>query len=62
MGNVHGVIVRAVRRDKNTPQRLGDIFLEARNVLFCTQQVVGFCCLCCCYHIPFFSLICFIRR
>ena len=23
MGNVHGVIVRAVRRDKNTPQRLG---------------------------------------
>ena len=23
LGNVHGVIVRAVRRDKNTPQRLG---------------------------------------
>ena len=23
LGNVHGVIVRAVRRDKNTPQRRG---------------------------------------
>ena len=23
-GNVHGVIVRAVRRDKNTPQRRGE--------------------------------------